>query len=82
MNERLVDREISITLSDAARDYIVENGYEPSYGARPLKRFLTKHVETLAARLILEGNVMPGDTISIDYQNGELCATTFSVDVE
>ena len=75
VNRRLADREIRIELTDAAKQYIVENGYEPTYGARPLKRFLTKHVETLAAKLILEDKVEPRDTISIDYTGGELVAT-------
>ncbi len=66
VNKRLADRELSIELTDAAKDYITDHGYEPAFGARPLKRFLTKHVETLAARLILEGNVSTGDTILID----------------
>ena len=56
-------------------DYIIQNGYEPVYGARPLKRFLTKHVETLAARLILSGEVLEQDIIEIDYRDGELTAT-------
>jgi ATP-dependent Clp protease ATP-binding subunit ClpB len=55
---------------------VVEGGYEPMYGARPLKRYLQKHVETLAARLILEGNVGRGDVIVIDEQDGALTATT------
>ena len=72
VNERLADKEIHIELTDAAKDYVVDNGYDPSYGARPLKRFLSKHVDTLAARLILEGNVDPGDTILIDCSDGNL----------
>ena len=78
VNRRLKDREISISLTDAAKEYIVENGYEPTYGARPLKRFLTKHVETLAAKLILEDQVQPGDTISIDYADGQLVGTAIA----
>ena len=74
VNRRLADKEIRIELSDAAKNYVIENGYDAAYGARPLKRFLTKHVDTLAARLILEGNVNPQDTILIDLQNGELKA--------
>jgi ATP-dependent Clp protease ATP-binding subunit ClpB len=72
VNERLADKEIRIELTDAAKDYVVDNGYDPAYGARPLKRFLSKHVDTLAARLILEGNVDPRDTILIDYLDGGL----------
>ena len=74
VNERLVEREVSIELTDAAKDFIVENGYEPMYGARPLKRYLQKHVETLAARLILEGRVGRGDVIVIDVTDGALSA--------
>ena len=65
VNARLKEKELSITLTDGAKNYIVENGYEPSYGARPLKRFLQKHVETLAARLILSGDVSKEDVIEI-----------------
>ena len=72
VNDRLVEREISIELTDAAKQFVVEGGYEPMYGARPLKRYLQKHVETLAARLILEGNVGRCDVIVIDVVNGKL----------
>lgn len=74
LNKRLTNKEISITLDDAARDYIIENGYDPVYGARPLKRFLQKHVETLAGRLILADEVLPGDVIMIRYDGGKLTA--------
>ena len=74
VNDRLVEREISIELTDAAKQFVVEGGYEPMYGARPLKRYLQKHVETLAARLILEGNVGRCDVIVIDVIDGELRA--------
>jgi ATP-dependent Clp protease ATP-binding subunit ClpB len=66
LNRRLIDREIRVELSDAAASYITEHGYDPVYGARPLKRFLQKNVETLAAKLILSGEVNMGDTIEID----------------
>ena len=72
VNKRLEDKELKIKLTDAAKDFVIEHGYEPVYGARPLKRFLTKHVDTLAARLILEGNVEPQDTILIDEIGGKL----------
>ena len=75
VNKRLEDRELQIALTPAAKEYVIEQGYEPSYGARPLKRFLTKHVDTLAARLILEGNVAQQDTILIDDQDGKLSAS-------
>jgi len=72
VNKRLVEREVSIQLTDVAKEFIVEGGYEPMYGARPLKRYLQKHVETLAARLILEGNVGRGCTLVIDVENDAL----------
>ena len=75
VNKRLADRELKIELTEAAKTFVIEHGYEPSYGARPLKRFLTKHVDTLAARLILEGNVREGDVILIDEQGGKLTAS-------
>ena len=75
VNKRLADRDLKIELTEAAKDFVIEHGYEPSYGARPLKRFLTKHVDTLAARLILEGNVREGDVILIDEQGGKLTAS-------
>ncbi|MDD6441796.1 MAG: ATP-dependent chaperone ClpB [bacterium] len=76
VNKRLADRELQIELTDAAKQMIVEGGYDPMYGARPLKRYLQKHVETLAARLILSGDVGSGDTILIDVENGDLTART------
>lgn len=75
VNRRLADRELSIALTDSAKQFIVENGYDPVYGARPLKRYLQKHVETLAARLILADGVRAGDVIQIDEQNGKLTAS-------
>lgn len=74
LNERLADRNISVELSDAAKAFIVENGYDPIYGARPLKRFLQKHVETLSAKLILADEVSEGDTIFIDTEGDKLIA--------
>ena len=74
VNKRLADKEISIRLTDDAKNYIVENGYDPVYGARPLKRFLQKHVETQAARLILADEVNPKDTIVLDVSGSELVA--------
>ena len=75
INKRLADKDISIALTDNAKAYIIDNGYEPAYGARPLKRYLQKHVETLAAKVILSDNVNSGDTITIDLVNGELAAS-------
>ena len=75
VNKRLEDKELVIRLTDAAKNYVIDHGYEPAYGARPLKRYLTKHVDTLAARMILSGEVYPQDTIIIDEQGGELTAS-------
>ena len=72
VNKRLVEREVTIELTEVAKEFVVEGGYEPMYGARPLKRYLQKHVETLAARLILEGNVGRGSVIIIDVEHDKL----------
>ena len=72
INGRLTEQEISLKLTEAGKNFVIEGGYEPMYGARPLKRFLQKNVETLAAREILSGEVRGGDTIVIDAQNGQL----------
>lgn len=75
VNKRLADKELSIVLSEAAKGFIEENGYDPIYGARPLKRYLQKNVETLAARLILSDGVGAGDVIRIDLKDGRLEAS-------
>ena len=75
LNHRLESQEIKIELTDQAKDYVTEHGYDPMYGARPLKRFLQKHVETLSAKLILSGEVMPRDTILIDTNEKGLIAS-------
>ena len=74
INRRLSDRQLSIELTDGAKNYVVERGYDPTYGARPLKRYLQKNVETLAARVILAGGVGEGDTILIDVEDEKLVA--------
>ena len=74
LNRRLADRELKVELSDAAKRFIVDNAYDPVYGARPLKRYIQKHVETLSAKLILSDRVREGDTIRIDVENGALSA--------
>ncbi len=74
LNRRLKDREIGVELTEAAAQYITEHGYDPMYGARPLKRFLQKHVETLSAKLILADKVRAKDTILIDVKENELFA--------
>ena len=74
LNKRLEDREIKVRLTDAATEFVVDNGYDPVYGARPLKRYLQKHVETLSAKLILADEVHAGDTIVIDVSGEKLTA--------
>jgi ATP-dependent Clp protease ATP-binding subunit ClpB len=76
LNRRLADKDLTISLSDLAKSYIIEHSYDPVYGARPLKRFIQKNVETLAARLILSGNVGEGENIEINVQGGNLVAST------
>ena len=76
LNKRLVEKEIKVELTDSAKKFITDNGYDPIYGARPLKRYLQKHVETLAAKLILGDGVRTGDTILIDEKDGQLSAST------
>ena len=74
LNDRIADRDLTVELTDAAKNFVVDRGYDPVYGARPLKRFLQKNVETLAARTILSGEVGMGDVIGIDVKNDELVA--------
>ncbi|SEI48895.1 ATP-dependent Clp protease ATP-binding subunit ClpB [Lachnospiraceae bacterium A10] len=73
LNERLADRDLHVELTEAAKQYVAENGYDPAFGARPLKRYLQKHVETLAARIILGGEISMGDVIRIDVKDDALC---------
>ena len=75
VNKRLADKELKIVLTDEAKDFIIENGYDPVYGARPLKRYLQKNVETLAAKLILADGVRAGDTIEIGLSDGKMTAS-------
>ena len=79
LNRRLKDQELSLALTKAAKDYIIEGGYDPVYGARPLKRYIQKYVETLTAKLILSGDIRANDRIVIDVENGELTAHTETV---
>ncbi|MBD5543434.1 MAG: ATP-dependent chaperone ClpB [Lachnospiraceae bacterium] len=74
LNQRLSDKELTLVLTKEAEDFIVENGYDPVYGARPLKRFMQKYVETLAAKLILEDKAAPKDVIEIAVRDGDLVA--------
>ena len=76
LNELLASQEFTVELTPAAKQYVIDNGYDPTYGARPLRRYLQTHVETLTARLILAGNIHTGDTIVIDLQDGKLTADT------
>ncbi len=78
LNKRLEDRQITIRLTDKAKKFVADAAYDPSYGARPLKRYIQKHVETLSARLILQDEVEEGDIIEIDVENGELGAYVVS----
>ena len=71
LDNRLADQELSLKLTNAAKDMVVEKGYDPVYGARPLKRYLQNYVETLAAKKILSGDVHAGDTLVLDVENGE-----------
>ena len=80
LNRRLADQEIRLELTDEAKSYIIDGGYDPVYGARPLKRFLQKNVETLAARMILSGNVQTEDTIVIGLKDGKLAAEVMKVE--
>ena len=74
LNKRLADQELTVELSPAAKQFVIEGGYDPVYGARPLKRFVQKEVETSTAKLILGGQVIEGDTILLDVENGGLKA--------
>ena len=74
LNKRLSDRDLHLTLTPEAERFVVDNAYDPAYGARPLKRYIQKNVETLAAKLILQDAVDEGDTILIDVKNGSLTA--------
>ncbi len=72
LNDRVADKDLSITLTEAAKDYITEHGYDPVYGARPLKRYLQKNVETMAAKLILGDDLETGNRIIMDVENDKL----------
>ena len=72
LNGRLADKELKISLTPEAKQYVADNGYDPVYGARPLKRYLQKNVETLVAKVILEGKVSLGDTIVFDVEGDKL----------
>ena len=72
INRRLADRELAVELTDEACAFVAENGFDPVYGARPLKRYIQRSVETISARIILEGRATEGSTITIDAVDGKL----------
>ena len=72
INKRLTDKELMVELTDAAKNYVIESAYDVSYGARPLKRYLQKHIETLAARYILSDKAKPTEAMVVDLVDGEL----------
>ena len=72
LRSRLADRTLNLEMTDAAKALVIENGYDPVYGARPLKRYLQSHAETLIARTILSGDLHAGDTLVVDAENGAL----------
>ena len=72
LNRRLEDKQLSCEVSQAAMEYIIDNGYDPIYGARPLKRFIQRTVETLIAKTILSSDLLPGSVLTVDVENGEL----------
>ena len=76
LSDRLADQELSLELTDAAKQMVVDDGYDPVYGARPLKRYLQNYVETLTAKKILSGDVHAGDTIVLDVKDGEFTVST------
>ena len=75
LSRRLKDKQLTISLTDAAKDFVVDGGYDPIYGARPLKRFLQSQVETMVAKLILRDDPLPGTHITVDCVDGHLTAT-------
>ncbi|MBQ2650760.1 MAG: type VI secretion system ATPase TssH, partial [Clostridia bacterium] len=74
LKARLQDKQLALEVTEEAKNAIIEGGYDPIFGARPLKRYIQHHIETLAARLIIRDDPAPGSTIRIDAENGELTA--------
>lgn len=72
LEKRLEDKNITLKLTDKAKDYLIDNGYDEVYGARPLKRFVQKKLETLIARKILSEEILPGSKVTVDCKDGEL----------
>ena len=79
LNERLADKELSVELTDGAKSFIIDEAYDPVYGARPLRRYLQHTVETLISRKIIADQVRPGETIVVDCRDGELTLDTKTV---
>ena len=79
LNRRLEEQELTIRLTEEAKRFVIDGGYDPVYGARPLKRYVQKHVETLAARLILSGQIRAGEELVIGVENGALKAERSAV---
>ena len=70
LRKRLADKQVGIEITDAAKNAVIEQGFDPNYGARPLKRFIQRKIETLIARKIIAGEVEPDSVITVDYKNG------------
>ena len=73
LRQRLEEKQLHLAVTDAAKDFIVDNGYDPIYGARPLKRYIQANVETMIAKEIIAGSHRSGDTLTVDVVNGALC---------
>ena len=72
LKKRLADKEVGFAITDAAKDYVIDNGFDPNYGARPLKRFIQRKIETLIARKLIADDVAPGSTLTVDYDGEKL----------
>ena len=72
LNKKIANQRITISLTDKAKEWIVDNGYDHNYGARPLKRFLTKNLETLLAKKLIDGSIISGDKLTIDVKDNNL----------
>lgn len=76
LSQRLSERQLKLSVTDRAKDFIIEHGYDPVYGARPLKRYLQSKVETLLARTMLGGEIKPNSTLVVDAENDDLTVKT------
>ena len=72
LKKRLADKEVGFAITDAAKDYVIDNGFDPNYGARPLKRFIQRKIETLIARKLIADDVAPGSRLTVDYDGEKL----------